>query len=66
MDRLGDSFETELRILPDGRVVIQDMDVELLQLAQALNPQDERLKHRLQVLATRRREDRECGETGGR
>jgi len=45
-----DAFETEIRILPDGAVVILDLDEQMLDLALALNPNDFRLKRRRRLL----------------
>lgn len=45
-----DAFETEIRILPDGAVVIFDLDEQMLDLALALNPNDSRLKRRRRLL----------------
>ena len=45
-----DAFETEIRILPDGAVVILDLDEHMLDLALALNPNDFRLRRRRRLL----------------
>ncbi len=42
--------ETEIRILPDGAVVILDLDEMMLDLALALNPNDYRLRRRRRLL----------------
>ncbi len=42
--------ETEIRILPDGAVVILDFDEAMLDLALALNPNDYRLRRRRRLL----------------
>ncbi len=47
-------LETEIRILPDGAVVIMDLDEGMLEIALALNPQDERLRQRARLLRLRR------------
>ncbi len=44
------TFETEIRILPDGAVVILDLDEMMLDLALALNPNDYRLRRRRRLL----------------
>ncbi len=56
----GDAFETEIRILPDGSVVILDLDEQMLDLALALNPNDFRLRRRRRLL---RRKVRRFHET---
>lgn len=43
-------FETEIRILPDGVVVILDLDEMMLDLALALNPNHYRLRRRQRLL----------------
>lgn len=43
-------FETEIHILPDGAVVILNLDEAMLDLALALNPKDYRLKRRQRLL----------------
>ena len=55
-----DAFETEIRILPDGAVVILDLDEQMLDLALALNPNDFRLRRRRRLL---RRKVRRFHET---
>ncbi len=47
-------LETEIRILPDGAVVIVDLDEGMLEVALALNPQDKRLRQRARLLRLRR------------
>ncbi len=42
--------ETEIRILPDGAIVILDLDEMMLDLALALNPNDYRLRRRRRLL----------------
>ncbi len=42
--------ETEIRILPDGAVVILDLDEMMLDLALALNPNDYRLRRRRRLV----------------
>ena len=55
-----DAFETEICILPDGAVVILDLDEQMLDLALALNPDDLRLRRRRRLL---RRKVRRFHET---
>lgn len=45
-----DTFESEIHILPDGAVVILDLDETMLDLALALNPDDFRLRRRRRLL----------------
>ncbi len=52
--KLEDLWETEIRILPDGAVVIMDLDEGMLDLALALDPEDGRLRQRVRLLQTRR------------
>lgn len=46
----GEVFETEISILPDGAVVILDLDEKMLDLALALDPQNYRLKQRRRLV----------------
>ncbi len=55
--------ETEIHILPDGAVVILDLDELMLDLALALNPSDYRLKRRKRLL---QRKVRRCETKQGR
>ena len=51
LNRTSDkTFETEIRILPDGAVVILDLDERMLDLALALDPQNYRLKQRRRLV----------------
>lgn len=43
-------FENEIHILPDGAVVILNLDETMLDLALALNPEDYRLRRRRKLL----------------
>ncbi|MCS7185488.1 MAG: hypothetical protein RMK89_00895 [Armatimonadota bacterium] len=48
--KTDETLETEIRILPDGSVVILELDKEMLELALALNPRDYRLRKRRRLL----------------
>lgn len=58
-----DTFETEIHILPDGAVVIIDLDERMLDLALALNPNDFRLRRRLRLLRRKVRHSHEAEQS---
>lgn len=60
-DEWGEGFETEIRILPDGTVVILDLDEAMLEIALALDPNNRRLRQRRRLLSGR---GGRCHESG--